>query len=154
MSPLHETLRFTREVSAPRAALWEAFAEPSQRVIWAVPAGEIQVYDQAQFEIGGQDRYRCGPPGSLDYRGLVDYLQIIDQELIVHTDVVHAEDQILSAALLTVEFSSTTCGSRIEVTDQLVSFVGEGMVQGHQTGQRMALDQLAAYLKSRHRQKE
>jgi len=146
MNPLHETLHFTQPVSAPLAGVWKAFTAPRQRAIWSAPAGEVLIYDQAQFEIGGRDIYRCGPPEALDYQGVVDYIQILEQQLILHTEVVSAGDQILSAALVTIEFAATDSGTQITVTDQLTSFVGEAMIQGHQNGQRIALNQLAAYV--------
>ncbi|WP_255316418.1 SRPBCC domain-containing protein [Nesterenkonia sp. Act20] len=146
MNLLHETLNFSQTISASLARVWEAFAEPRQRAIWGPPSGEVQIFDQAQFRVGGRDLYRCGSPDALDYRGVVDYIHIVEHRLILHTDVVYGGDQLLSAALLTIEFADSDSGTQIAITDQLTSFVGEGMVEGHQKGQTIALNQLAAYV--------
>ena len=44
--------------------------DPIARAQWGVPAGEAMVIDEADFREGNQDRYRCGPPGSLDFHEL------------------------------------------------------------------------------------
>lgn len=148
ISLVHETLTFTQSINAPLAAVWEAYADPTQRVLWGVPAGEAQEYDESDFCIGGRDKYRCGPPQSLEFSGTVDYVQIVPQSLIVHTDTVKARDQVLAVALLTWKFDINEDSTLIRLTDQVTSFVGTDMVDGHRNGHNKALEQLRDLLGS------
>jgi uncharacterized protein YndB with AHSA1/START domain len=101
ISITHDTLTFAQPVRARLSIVWAAFADSTQRAIWGVPVGEAQVYDESNFRVGGRDRYRCGPPQTLEFHGAVDYVHIIPESLIVHTDTVTVGDQILAVALLT-----------------------------------------------------
>lgn len=117
--------------------------------IWCPPADKAQVYDQVDFRVGGRDLYRCGAPESLDFHGVVDYAAIEPQQMIVHTDIVSAGPDTLAAALLTWTFEAVDQGTRVHLTDQVTSFVGEGMIDGHRNGHTTALKQLADYVGSR-----
>lgn len=146
ISLAHETLRFTQTIKAPLPAVWEAFADPTRRALWGVPAGEVQVYDEADFRVGGRDRYRCGPPETLEFHGVADYVQVVPQSLIVHTDTVSAGDQMLACALLSWQFDADGETTLVRLTDQVTSFVGTGMVDGHRNGHAKALAQLKRFL--------
>lgn len=65
MDVTSEVLRFEQDVAASAADVWQAYADVRQRVRWSVPEGEEIVYDEAEFATGGEDEYRCGPPGEL-----------------------------------------------------------------------------------------
>ncbi|GAA1336807.1 uncharacterized protein YndB with AHSA1/START domain [Arthrobacter roseus] len=145
-SVAHDTLTFEQSINAPLSAVWDAFAEPTQRAVWGVPAGEAQVYDDSNFMVGGRDKYRCGPPETLGFHGLVDYVQIVPPSLIVHTDTVTAEDQVLAVALLTWQFDAHGDTTMIRLTDQVTSFVGADMIEGHRNGHAKALEQLRDFL--------
>ena len=143
---VHKTLTFKQAVQAPLARVWEAFAKPVQRAAWSVPSGEALVYEQANFRIGGQDIYRCGPPQSLDFHGTARYHQIAPMSLIVHTDAVTTAGQALSIALVTWQFTALGDETQILLTDQVVSFVGPALIDGHANGHAKALEQLRVYL--------
>ncbi len=142
----HETLTFSQSINAPLSAVWEAFADSAQRAVWGVPAGEAQIYDESNFCVGGRDTYRCGPPQSLEFHGVADYIQIVPQSLIVHSDTVKVEDQVLAVALLTWQFETHDGMTQIHLTDQVTSFVGTGMIDGHRNGHTTALEQLRDFV--------
>ncbi len=146
MDIAHETLSFDLEVAAPRERVWAAFADPTRRVEWSVPDGEAQVFDHDDLRSGGTTRYRCGEPGVLPFHGSQDHLLVVPGERVVQTDVVETDGQVLAAALITWTFTDTGAGTRIDVLDQVTSFVGEGMIDGHRAGHRLALEQLARHL--------
>lgn len=149
ISVVHDTLTFTQSLRAPLSAVWAAYADSTQRAIWGVPAGEAQIYDEADFNIGGRDTYRCGPPETLEFRGTVDYLQIVPESLIVHTDSVTVGDQLLAVALLTWQFGTQDDTTLIQLTDQVTSFVGPDMIAGHRNGHTKAFEQLRAFIGNR-----
>lgn len=142
MSIVHETLKFTKTINAELSRVWEAFADPIQRARWSVPAGEAMVYEQAAFEVGGRDRYRCGPPESLDFINIVDYALIVTQALVVYTETVTTSEQPLSAGVVTWSFTVNGDVTEVQLTSQVTSFVGDGMIEGNRNGHAKALNQL------------
>ena len=140
----HDTLTFSRLIDAPLSVVWAAFADSTQRSTWGVPEGEAQIYDESNFDVGGRDVYRCGPPETLEFSGVAEYLQIVPESLIVHTDVVAIEDQVLAGALLTWQFEERDGATQVQLTDQVTSFVGADMIDGHRNGHTKALEQLGA----------
>lgn len=148
MEPVHATLEFTASIPAPVSTVWQAFADPAARVVWGAPAGEAQVYDRTDFRIGGRDEYRCGPPETLDFHGTTDYLAIVPERLLSQTDVVSSNGSVLAGALLTFRLEDDEDGTRIHLTDQVTSFVGQGMIEGHRNGHTIALQQLGDWVRS------
>lgn len=146
-APLLSTITLDRRVSAPLAAVWDAYADPSKRSRWSVPAGEVMVYDEADFREAGRDRYRCGPPEKLDFHGVVEYSRIIPRTLIVYTETVRSEPHVLATGVLAWEFEAHGDETQIKITDQLISFIGQSMIDGSRNGHTKALDQLDEFLK-------
>lgn len=114
-----------------------------------MPSGEQMVIDHDDLRPGGTGSYRCGPPGSLDVSGDVAYLVVAPGELLVHTDTIRSGDAVLAAALLTWTFAEEDGLTRVEIVDQVTSFVGPGIIDGHRNGHRLALEQLGRWLKAR-----
>lgn len=147
MSVMHETIHLSQTVTAPLDATWAAFTDTSTRAMWSVPEGEEQVYDHDDFRPQGRARYRCGAPGKLEFRGEIEYVQVLPAELIVHTDTVWVDDTLLSTALLTWSFTADGNATTVAITDQVISFVGPDMIEGHRNGHRQALAQLDRILR-------
>lgn len=145
-SPLSETVRLGAEIAHPVAEVWAAFADTAARATWGVPDGEEMVYDHDDFRTGGSTASRCGTPGSLEFHASGDYLRIDPEAVAVSTETLRSGDQILSTAIITWTFTATPAGTHVEIIDQLVSFVGEGMVDGHRNGHTIALRQLGEFL--------
>lgn len=146
MEIVHETLHFTRELARPIATVWGAYADIERRVQWSVPIGDELVYDASDFSEGGVDSYRCGPPGDLSVVGQNRYQLIDPRRRLVYTDAVEHDGQIMAVALLTWKFEAIANGTRLTIVDQITSFVGRGMVEGHRNGHELTLDQLVAWL--------
>ena len=146
---VHDTLTFSQSIKAALSLVWDAFADSNLRAVWGVPKGEAQIYDASDFRVGGQDTYRCGPPETLEFHGAVDYIQIVPESLIVHTDTVAVGDQILATALLTWQFGTHGETTFIRLTDQVTSFVGADMIDGHRNGHTQALEQLREFVERR-----
>lgn len=139
----HATIVIERSYNASPARLFGAFADPAARMRWGVPSSHVElVYDAADFRVGGLDLGRCGPHGKLIYHVETRYHDIIPDQRIVYTEVVCQDRFPLSFALITVEFEAAATGSTLTVTDQVVSYGGESMVDGHRAGLEGALDNL------------
>jgi hypothetical protein len=99
--------------------------------------------------VGGRDVYHCGPPETLEFSGVAEYLQIVSESLIVHTDVVAVEGQILAVALLIWQIETQNGVTRVQLTDQGTSFVGTDMIDGHRNGHTTALEQLRTFVEAK-----
>lgn len=142
----HDTITLDRRINAPIAAVWDAYADPAKRARWSVPAGEVMVYDEADFREEGRDRYRCGPPESLDFHAYAEYRRIVPHALVVYTETVRTEGQPLATGVLTWEFELNGAETLVKITSQLVSYVGQGMIDGNRNGHTKALEQLKEFL--------
>lgn len=146
MDAIHDTLRFTREVSQPIDRVWAAYADLDNRSQWSVPNGEQIIYDTADFTAGGQDNYRCGPPGDLSNVGVLRYYLVESPRRFICSDTIRRQGQLMAVAVLTWELEASDHGTRITVVDQVTSVVGQGMVDGHRNGHHKTLNQLVRWL--------
>ena len=143
----HGTFTIEREFDAAPEAVFAAYADVGQRSAWGVPSQDERiVYSEACFEVGGLDVYRCGPKEDLRYEGRVQYQDIVPNQRIVYSERVAEGRTVLSAALISMEFARAPKGTRLSLTAQMVSFVGEGMLQNAKRGTEAALDNLGRSL--------
>lgn len=143
---VHDTIQLEQQVSAGLQQVWRAFADSEARAQWGVPAGDEQVYDRDDFRTGGEAAYRCGDPGLLQYSVEVNYAAVDPRGVLVYTETVWSGDDLLATALVSWELTLVGDATVVAVTDQVTSFVGPGMVEGHRNGHRKALKQLAELL--------
>lgn len=104
------------------------------------------IYDRADFRVGGVDQSRCGPADSIDIDVEARYLSIVENCRIVFSEVVSRFGEALSASLISTAFAALGQDTSITLTIQLVSFSGEGIVEGHRHGWSIALENLSAHL--------
>lgn len=115
---------------------------------WGVPEGEEMVCDIDEFRPGGAIRARCGSPGVLEFVSTGLYFALAPERHIVTTETLTRHDEILSTAIITWTLTATPAGTRVELVDQVVSFVGQGMIDGHRNGHDICLRQLGEFLSS------
>lgn len=143
----HETLRFQREYAVTPDLVFETYVDVEARARWSAPSDSaVVIYTQDDFRVGGADRYRCGDRRAPQYEGEVRYVDIVDGSRILYSEVITAGEKPLAASMVTWEIAPTTEGSRLTVTVQVASFVGEEMVVGTRVGMNAALDNLGAQL--------
>ncbi len=147
---LHQTLTFTRIVPASPAAVFSACADAGQRSIWGAPSDTATlVYDLAQFNVGGMDRFRCGSKDDPKFHGTTFYLDIVPHSRIVSSEVIALEGKSLSAALTILELSPHDRGTALKMVVQVTSFMGPEMFKGHEQGYNGALDNLVRYVEGK-----
>lgn len=147
-APVTATISLSADFDRPVSAVWSAFADIGQRVQWGVPEGEEMVCDVDEFRPGGAIRARCGSPGALEFVSTGQYCAVVPDRHIVTTETLTRGDEILSTAIITWALIPTSTGTRVELVDQVVSFVGEGMIDGHRNGHDICLRQLGEFLSS------
>lgn len=139
----HETLVFERRFRAGPEAVFAAYADVELRARWSAPSPTAAVvYTSADFRVDGEDRFRCGSADDLRFTGVVRYLDIVGGRRIVYSEVISSADARLAASLVTWDVHPAAEGARLVVTDQIVCFVGGGMIDGSREGMSAALDHL------------
>jgi len=142
----HAIINLEQSYEAPVERVFSEFADPTARVRWSAPSGDTLVYDSAEFREGGGDVFRCGPPNDLRFRGETTYHVIVPNRCVVSTEILIEGGKCLAVALNTLSFEATGEGTTLKVTVQLVSFVGRGVVEGYESGNKGALEGLARHL--------
>jgi len=138
------TLTFTREVAAPLATLWQAWTAPAARAVWAAPTPAVTVeFLEADTRVGGREVTLCKVAGAPDIRCDCGWLALTPSARSVNYEVVSSEGETRSAALVTADFSGDSERSRLVVTVQLSSFVGD-MEAGYRQGFEAGLGNLAS----------
>jgi uncharacterized protein YndB with AHSA1/START domain len=142
----HATITLQHSYSAPPERVFSEFADPVARARWSAPSKDELIYDEADFQIGGKDVFRCGPKGDAKFRGETRYLDIVPHARVVSSETVDVAGQRLAVALTTLDFEPTRGGTNLTVTIQMVSFVGPDMIYSYQSGNKSALKNLAQHL--------
>jgi len=144
----HATIKLQHSYSAPLELVFSEFADPSARARWSAPSDDELLYDEADFQIGGKDVFRCGPKGDLKFRGETHYLEIVLNIRVVSSETVALDGRWLAVALTTLDFEPTKDGTLLTVTIQVVSFVGPDMIHSYESGNQSALNNLALHLRN------
>ncbi len=126
--------------------VFAAYAEVNQRMEWGAPSDNTAlIYDQAEFREGGEDVFRCGSKSNPDIHGATRYLDIVPNRRIVSTETITVEGRHVCASLVTLELNPDGDRTKLKTTIQLASFVGQHMVEGHESGTNASLDNLMNY---------
>jgi uncharacterized protein YndB with AHSA1/START domain len=142
----HATLTFERSYRAPLEQVFSEFADPVARARWSPPSNDALIYDQTDFRPGGRDVFRCGPLDEIKFRGETWYHVIVPNKLVIFTEAVDSNGQRLGVSLNTLEFEATGESTTLKLTVQVVSLAGPGMIEGYESGNKSALENLSHHL--------
>jgi uncharacterized protein YndB with AHSA1/START domain len=146
--PEHATITLERSYSAPLERVFSEFANPVARARWSAPSDDVLIYDEANFNVGGKDVFRCGPKGDPKFRGETRYLLIVPNTRVVSSETLDMDGQRLAVSLTTLDFEQTGDRTKLTVTVQMLSLVGPGIIQGYESGNKSALDNFSQHLSS------
>jgi uncharacterized protein YndB with AHSA1/START domain len=142
----HTTITLERSYAAPVARVFSEFADPAKRAKWSTPSNDTLVYDKTDFREGGGDVFRCGPPNDLRFRAETTYQAIVPNKCVIFTETLGEGSTRLAVALNTLDFQANGECTTLKITVQLISFIGTGMVEGYESGNRGALEGLSRHL--------
>lgn len=149
MDVYHDTVRLRKFLPYSAEQLFAAYLDPEVRQEWAAPNDDSAVeIVHSNVMTGGKEETRCGGKDDLKYRTEVNYHLVRANELITFTESLFERDSILSVAAITFEFKRLDNGAELILTDQITSFVGKDMVDGHRQGFNAALLNLEKQLAS------
>jgi uncharacterized protein YndB with AHSA1/START domain len=144
--PQHATITLERTYRAALERVFSEFADPVARARWSAPSNDVLIYDQNEFRAGGRDLFRCGPKNDPKFRGETFYHLIVPNRRVVSSETLDVDGQRLAISLNTLDFEPAGEGTKLKVTVQMVSFVGAGMIEGYESGNKSALENLGRHL--------
>ena len=144
--PQHATINLERTYRAPLERVYSEFADPVARARWSAPSNDVLIYDQTEFRSGGRDLFRCGPKNDPKFRGETFYHLIVPNRRVVSSETLDVDGQRLAVSLSTLDFEPAGEGTNLKVTVQMVSLVGAGMIEGYESGNKSALENLGRHL--------
>jgi uncharacterized protein YndB with AHSA1/START domain len=143
---VHATLIFERIIPATADQVFAAYADVDKRKKWGAPSDKTAlIYDQADFREGGEDAFRCGSKSNPNIHGATRYLDVVANRRIVSTETVSVDGRRLCVSLSTLELNPDGDHTKLKSTIQLISFVGQDMVRGHENGTNASLDNLVNF---------
>ena len=144
--PQHATITLERTYRAPLERVFSEFADPVARARWSPPSNDVLIYDQTDFREGGRDLFQCGPENDPKFRGETLYHLIVLNRRVVSSETVDVNGQRLAVSLNTLDLEASGESTNLKLTVQMVSLVGAGIIEGYESGNHSALENLARHL--------
>ncbi len=149
LSVAHGTIAICRTTKASLEQVFNAWADPEARTIWGPPSSDEAVkFVENDFSVGGKDVHYCGQKGDLRFRVETLYHDIQNPRRLLFSERVSTDESILCASLITVDLADVNEGTKLYLTIQVASLVGEEMIAGNRGGWNGALDNLEEYFAS------
>ncbi|WP_444941717.1 SRPBCC domain-containing protein [Microbulbifer sp. ZKSA004] len=146
----HDTISISRRIKAPREWVFSAWEDPQARSIWGPPSEDESIeFLENDFREGGLDVHLCGQKSDLRFRVETHYYEIRRPQRLLFTERVTMDSSSLSVSLVSVEIRKIGSVTELEVTIQIASLAGLGMIDGTRNGWQRALSNLTAYLEAR-----
>jgi uncharacterized protein YndB with AHSA1/START domain len=143
----HDTFVIARTYDSPIGSVFRAWADPNRKARWFAGSAEaLGSGYELDFQVGGREVNRGGPPGGPVYTYSAQFRDMITDRRIVSTSEMFADDSLISVTVATVEFYESGNTTELVVTEQGVFLDGQETVAQREEGTRSLLDSLAAWL--------
>jgi uncharacterized protein YndB with AHSA1/START domain len=143
----HATFVVERTYSASPARVFNAFADPKAKAVWfGGPDDWDTTRSEMDFRVGGRDVDQGGPKGGFVSTYEATYQDIVQNERIITTYVMHLDGNKISVSLATVEFTPEGTGTRLVLTEMGAYLDGWDKPDQREHGTRELLDNLGRYL--------
>jgi uncharacterized protein YndB with AHSA1/START domain len=143
----HETFVIERIYDVPVAQTFRAWADPTLKARWFAGSAEaLGAGYELDFRVGGREVNRGGPPGGPVYTFESEFRDIVDEQRIVFTNEMYADETRISVSVATVQLHSLGATTQLVLTEQGVFLDGHDTAAQREEGTRSLLDSLAAIL--------
>jgi uncharacterized protein YndB with AHSA1/START domain len=143
----HDTFVIVRTYDSPVASVFRAWADPNRKARWFAGSAEALGNGyELDFQVGGREVNRGGPPGGPVYTFSAQFHDIVADQRIVSTYEMFANDTRISVSVATVEFRESGGSTQLVLTEQGVFLDGHDTVAQREEGTRSLLDSLATAL--------
>jgi uncharacterized protein YndB with AHSA1/START domain len=135
------TFVLERTYDAPPARVFAAWSDPAAKATWMF--GSDHTLD---FRVGGSEHISGGPEGGpvFDYDAVIQ--DIVPDERIIATEVMHMDGQRISVTIATIEFHPAGDGTHLVLTEQGGYLDGLDTPAAREHGTGELLDSLGAFL--------
>ena len=141
----HTTFVLERRYAASPARVFAAWADPVQKAQWFVGPDEwIKFTHETDFRVGGRERISTGPAGEAMHKFDCCYQDIVPDQRIIYSYIMHLDDTPMSISLTTIELRPDGAGTRLTFTEQGVFLDGTDWVANREEGSRGLLEKLGA----------
>ena len=143
----HDTFVIVRTYDTSAADVFGAWADPECKARWF--AGAVDALGngyELDFQVGGHESNRGGPPGGPVYTYAAQIRDIVVDQRIVYTYEMFADDIRMSVSVATVEFHESGGSTQLVLTEQGVFLDGHDTSAQREEGTRSMLDSLGASL--------
>ena len=143
----HATFAIERRYAASPARVFAAWSDPAIKSRWFGGPDDWESGKYAlDFRVGGHERSGGGPPGGPVYTYEAVYQDIVPDQRIVSTYVMHLDENRISVSLATVELKPDGAGTRLVYTEHGAFLDGFDKPALREQGTRELLDALGAEL--------
>ncbi|MBG0792432.1 SRPBCC family protein [Methylocystis sp. H62] len=155
-SPVHHgTVVVEQAINVPVGRAYAAFADAKERTSWAAPTDRaVFNYEEADFRVGGRDVARCGAKDDPRFCVESRYLNIVPERCVVTVETINEDAKPLAVNITTTEFVPDGHATKVKVTAQVISFVGDDMIKNTEAGHAGSLANMARYLEQAQRDDE
>jgi uncharacterized protein YndB with AHSA1/START domain len=146
-SVTHSTFVIERTYPVPPSRVFAAFADPNIKARWFVgPEGWETTEFVHDFRVGGRDINRGGPAGGPIHSYVAEYQDIVPDQRIITTYIMHMDETPISVSLATIEFKPEGAGTRLVLTEHGAYLDEYDDGDSREQGSGMLLDALGAEL--------
>jgi uncharacterized protein YndB with AHSA1/START domain len=145
-SAVHHTFTIERTLSAAPATVFGAFADLDLKNRWFVaPEGWEDGERTLDFRVGGTETSRGNPPGGPTFTYTATYQDIVADERIVSSSIMHMDGRLISVSTTTVELVPAAGGGTVlTLTEQDVYLDGGDTPESREGGVTHHMDMLVA----------
>ena len=145
-SVTHDTFTLERFYPATPRRVFAAWSDPPAKASWFSPNATEHTLD---FRVGGHERNSGGGPADgPDLAFESTYHDIVDDERVVFSSKLLADDRIVTVSLTTVEMSPVDGGTRMVLTQQNAFLDGHEQPDWRRAGTCSQLDALGNELET------
>ena len=115
----HATFCIERTLNASPARVFKAFADQQAKDKWFTGAPSwVRTERSFDFRVGGRETSSVGEPGGVQHRFDATYHDIIPNERIVFSYVMHLDAVMMSVSITTIEFTPSGDKTTLKFTEQ------------------------------------
>jgi len=148
-SVTHATFVIERNYAVSPAKVFAAWADPAIKSRWFGSPDDWKAGRYSlDFRVGGNEHNAGGPPGGPVYSFDAVFQDIVPDQRIVSTYVMHMDDKRISVSVATVELKPDGAGTRMVYTEYGAFLDGYDQPAQREQGTRELLDALGRVLQS------
>jgi uncharacterized protein YndB with AHSA1/START domain len=147
-SAAHATFQLKRRYDASASRVWKAFTDADAKQKWfSGPPERWELLERRMdVRVGGSELLKGRWEGGIVSTFEATYYDIIPNERLIYSYVMHLGDKKISASLATIELKTEGSGTAVSVTEQGVFLDGYDDAGSREQGTAYLLDALGASL--------